>query len=81
MKEHPAALSHEIWALYEQVFVALLQHVRGDATAASGEKKKSEHMATAQQYISLLAARFPDSLRVRRMEGMLWEVRRPPFSS
>ena len=75
MREHPAALSHEVWATYEQVFVALLQHARGDGAAGGGAGKKSEHMARAQEYISELAARFPESLRVKRMEGMLWEAK------
>ena len=32
-------------------------------------------MKLAQQYINLLSNQFPDSLRVKRLEGMMWEAK------
>ena len=80
---HAQRLGHEVWNVYEQVFVALLEHGkqrsegRGMVKRAvpAAESKPSEPLATAQDYCNILALQFPKSLRVKRLEAMLWEAK------
>ena len=72
-------LGHEVWNVYEQVLVALLEH--GKRSEGRGKSKRavptgeSEPLATAQDYCNILALQFPKSLRVKRLEAMLWEAK------
>ena len=76
LQNHASSLSHEVWATYEQVYMALLQHGRvapGSTNAASAD---SEDLRKAQQYTATLTKQFPSSQRVRRLEAMLLEAKR-----
>lgn len=74
LRTHSSSLSHEVWAAYEQVYVALLQKARCTArAAAAGNSVEGEDMHKAQEFLSKLSAQFPDSLRVKRLEGMMSE--------
>jgi len=78
LQHHASALSHEVWATYEQVYIALLQHARCGGVrrgSATTDEAESDEMRLAQQYTATLAAQFPDSMRVKRLEGMLWEAK------
>ena len=72
LQHHASSLAHDVWAMYEQVFVALLQYA--PAKGALADDVDKEEMRLAQQYVATLATQFPDSLRVKRLEGMLWEA-------
>jgi len=73
LQHHASSLSHEVWAAYEQVLVSLLQHCRTAKRGAAATE--SEEMRLAQEYTATLAARFSGSLRVKRLEAMMWEVK------
>ena len=79
LDHHAQRLGHEVWNVYEQVLVALLEH--GKHSEGRGKSKRavptgqSEPLATAQDYCNILALQFPKSLRVKRLEAMLWEAK------
>ena len=79
LDHHAQRLGHEVWNVYEQVLVALLEH--GKRSEGRGKSKRavpageSEPLATAQDYCNVLALQFPKSLRVKRLEAMLWEAK------
>ena len=79
LDHHAQRLGHEVWNVYEQVLVALLEH--GKRSEGRGKSKRavptgeSEPLATAQDYCNILALQFPKSLRVKRLEAMLWEAK------
>jgi tetratricopeptide (TPR) repeat protein len=76
LQHHSSSLSHEVWAAYEQVYISLLQHARHAARRAVPESgTESEEMRLAQEFIATLSAQFPESLRVKRLEGMMWEAK------
>lgn len=75
LQHHASSLSHEVWAAYEQVLVALLQAGRTGMRRGAGAAADSDELRAAQEYITTLAAQFPDSLRVKRLEGMMWEAK------
>ena len=62
--------------MYEQVLGALLFHGRHAARrAAPGAGAESDEMKLATEYVTTLAAQFPDSRRVKRLEGLMWEAK------
>jgi len=73
LDHHSSRLGHELWATYEQVYVALLQY--GKSGKLSADASMPEDLAAAQEYGNILSAQFPDSLRVKRLDGMLWEAK------
>lgn len=73
LRSHSSALAHELWAAYEQVYGALLNLGRYEAKKPSGENAESDHIKRAQELLALLSTQFPDSLRVKRLQGMMWE--------
>ena len=77
LKKHASSLSYEVWAMYEQVYIALLQHARyGARRTAPDDGAESDEMRLAQEYVATLSAQFSDaSLRVKRLEGMMWEAK------
>jgi len=76
LQNHASSLSHEVWAAYEQVCVSLLQHSRHSERGAPPDSgTESEEIRAAQEYIAALSARFSGSLRVKRLEGMMWEAK------
>jgi len=75
LRSHAGRLGAEVWAMYEQVYIALLHYGRRPRAAGGGAQEPSEEMRLASEYYSLLAARFPDSMRVKQLEGMMWEAK------
>jgi len=76
LQHYSSSLSHEVWAAYEQVYISLLQHARYASRRAVPESgTESEEMRLAQEFIATLSAQFPDSMRVKRLEGMMWEAK------
>ena len=76
LQQHASSLSHEMWAAYEQVVAMLLQYGRQPSKRAAAEVgADSEEMRTAQEYITALSAQFPESQRVKRLEGIMWEAK------
>jgi len=76
LQNHSSSLSHEVWATYEQVYISLLQHARyGSRRTATDGTTDGAEMQMAQEHITALSAQFPDSLRVKRLEGMMWEAK------
>lgn len=78
IKQHASSLSHEVWAIYEQVYISLLQHGSSAGRRGGAAKElagESDEMRQATEIIATLAAQFPDSLRVKRLEGMMWEAK------
>ena len=73
LEKHAKRLGSEVWAMYEQVAVALLQYGKGSHDA-DADADAAESMRLAKEYHSLLSAQFPGSLRVRRLEGMMQEA-------
>lgn len=80
LQQHTSSLANEVWAFYEQVCISLLQHGRyaSRSAAPAPGTAAQKAMATAQQYKETLDSRFPGSLRVKRLEGMLWEAKGEP---
>tara|TARA_B110001452_G_scaffold243567_1_gene227081 strand:- start:334 stop:1329 length:996 start_codon:yes stop_codon:yes gene_type:complete len=71
-------LGHEAWTVYEQVYVAMLEYGkqrpdRGKAKRDAGESESS--LAMAQEFCNVLSVQFPKSLRVKRLEAMMWEAK------
>lgn len=63
-----------------QVYVVLLQYGRrrkkaGSKGAAADESAAADALRLAGEYCTLISARFPDSVRVRRLEAMMWEAK------
>jgi len=80
LDHHAQRLGHEVWNVYEQVLVALLEHGKQPSEGRGKSKRavqtgQSEPLATAQDYCNILALQFPKSLRVKRLEAMLWEAK------
>jgi hypothetical protein len=114
LKSHASRLGDGVWAMYEQVYVALLQYGRrrkksddpdglSDELRLAGEyctilcaaslgcrwpHPAAPHRLFAGEAIPFLpvlltlcshpmrsAARFPDSIRVRRLVAMMWEAK------
>ena len=75
IKQHASALSLEVWGIYEQVLVALLHHGRYGTRRATGDAADSDEMRQATDIVATLAQQFPESLRVKRLEGMMWEAK------
>ena len=77
LQQYASKLSLEVWAAYEQVYVALLQHGRYGPrrTAPADGGDGGDAMQTAHEYLEILKAQFPNSLRVKRLEGMMWEAK------
>lgn len=75
LDNHSSRLGHELWATYEQVYISLLQYGKSGKTALSADATMPEDLRSAQEYCNILSAQFPDSLRVKRLEGMLWEAK------
>ena len=75
LKQHASALSHEVWAIYEQVLVALLQFGRYGTRKGAANAADSDEMRQATDHMATLATQFPESLRVKRLEGMMWEAK------
>jgi len=75
LKHHASSLSHEVWAAYEQVYIALLEHGRYATRRTPTDDADSAEMRAAQEYITVLSAQFPDSSRVKRLEGMMCEAK------
>ena len=76
LQSHRSSMSHEVWAAYEQVYVALLQRGRYEAKRAPSDAASGDDMRQAQEFLSVLSSQFPDSLRVKRLEAMMWEAKR-----
>ena len=78
LRNFASSLSHEVWAAYELVFFSLLAYGRyppSKQKSSNTEADAPAEMKLAQQYINLLSNQFPDSLRVKRLEGMIWEAK------
>ena len=80
LDHHAQRLGQEVWNVYEQVLVALLEHGKQPSGGRGKSKRavptgESEPLATAQDYCNILALQFPKSLRVKRLEAMLWEAK------
>jgi len=75
LNHHSSRLGHELWVMYEQVYVALLQYGKSGKHALSADAVMPEDLRVAQEYGNILSAQFPDSLRVKRLDGMLWEAK------
>ena len=78
LEQHKSSLSHEVWAMMEQVYVALLQRgrvARRGGSAGPSAAAAAAALSTAQELISTLSTQFPGSLRVKRLEGMMWEAK------
>eukprot|EP00316_Scyphosphaera_apsteinii_P024549 CAMPEP_0119336922 /NCGR_PEP_ID=MMETSP1333-20130426/92931_1 /TAXON_ID=418940 /ORGANISM="Scyphosphaera apsteinii, Strain RCC1455" /LENGTH=316 /DNA_ID=CAMNT_0007347857 /DNA_START=23 /DNA_END=973 /DNA_ORIENTATION=+ len=73
LNHHKKRLGQEIWALYEQMCIALLQY--GKSSKAKPEAAKPDYMRRAQECCNILSAQFPESLRIKRLEGMMWEAK------
>ena len=73
LDNHSSRLGPELWLTYEQVFVALLQY--GKSHQLKADASMHEDLRVAQEYGNILSAQFPDSLRVKRLDGMLWEAK------
>jgi len=74
LSHHSKRLGPEQWAMYEQVYIALLQY--GKFSKFNGAVgMEPDDMRLAQEYYTNLSAQFPDSLRVKRLEGMMWEAK------
>lgn len=113
LKSHASRLGDGVWAMYEQVYMALLQYGRR-RKKSDGANDLSDELRLAGEYCTILcgaslllpvfgrrpaipcpppiecpallphaalrpfprsAARFPDSIRVRRLEAMMWEAK------
>jgi len=78
LRHHSSALSHEVWAAYEQVCIALLLQSRYNTkqrSAKASEREPSAEMQMAQEYIDKLSKQFSESLRVKRLDAMMWEAK------
>jgi len=73
LSAHPSSMSQEVWGVYEQVYIALLQHARQDSKRVPADASANNTLRQAQDLLTVLSAQFPDSLRVKRLEGMMWE--------
>eukprot|EP00310_Coccolithus_braarudii_P019050 CAMPEP_0183338942 /NCGR_PEP_ID=MMETSP0164_2-20130417/6054_1 /TAXON_ID=221442 /ORGANISM="Coccolithus pelagicus ssp braarudi, Strain PLY182g" /LENGTH=323 /DNA_ID=CAMNT_0025508869 /DNA_START=55 /DNA_END=1026 /DNA_ORIENTATION=- len=74
LQHHSSRLANEVWALYEQVYIALLQYAKvGKGGSSRGADAKEMRLAT--QYCTTLSARFPGSLRVKRLKAMMLEAK------
>jgi len=74
LHNHSKRLGNEVWSMYEQVYIALLQYGKhGKFSGTDGIEP--EDMRLAAEYCTALSAQFPDSLRVKRLEGMMWEAK------
>ena len=73
LHSHTNRLGAEVWSMYEQVYTALLMY--GKRSGKRGGDDDSEDMRLAQEYCALLSHQFPDSMRVKRLEGMMWEAK------
>ena len=69
LRSHSSRLGEEVWATYEQVYVALLEHGKHPSPAGNAA------LELAQEYANALSERFPASLRVKRLEGLMWEAK------
>ena len=69
LHSHGARLGEEVWAAYEQVYVALLEHGKHPKPVGNAA------LELAQEYGNALSERFPESLRVKRLEGLMWEAK------
>jgi ER membrane protein complex subunit 2 len=75
LESHSSRLGHELWATYEQVYVALLHYGKSGKHAPATDTAMPDDLRAAQEYCNILSAQFPESLRVKRLEGMLCEAR------
>eukprot|EP00308_Calcidiscus_leptoporus_P025224 CAMPEP_0119375940 /NCGR_PEP_ID=MMETSP1334-20130426/37568_1 /TAXON_ID=127549 /ORGANISM="Calcidiscus leptoporus, Strain RCC1130" /LENGTH=324 /DNA_ID=CAMNT_0007394371 /DNA_START=16 /DNA_END=990 /DNA_ORIENTATION=- len=75
LSNHGSRLGYEVWAMYEQVFVALLQYAKKLGKGSSSRTTVSKEMQLAQEYCATLSVQFPMSLRVRRLAAMLLEAK------
>jgi len=75
LDNHSSRLGHELWMTYEQVYVALLQYGKSGKNQLAADASMPEDLAAAQEYGNILSAQFPESLRVKRLDGMLWEAK------
>ena len=71
VRQHASSLSHELWATYEQVVAALLAYGR----SGKGKGGETDEMKQAQEFVTKLAAQFPESLRVKKLEGLVFEAK------
>ncbi len=100
LHNHAQRLGHEVWAMYEQVDVALLQagkrigkHSTTDSSELALARQFSATLCATRQLAKACrrppprppptsprapalgrSAQVPDSQRVKRLEGMLWEA-------
>ncbi|KAL3926856.1 MAG: hypothetical protein SGPRY_003103 [Prymnesium sp.] len=74
LDHHASRLGTELWVTYEQVMLALLQYGKLGKNEA-GSDAIPDDLKAAQKYGNTLSAQFPDSLRVKRLDGMLWEAK------
>ena len=75
LRQHASSLSHEVWATYEQVYVALLNRVRQNDGPEAKVEPDTHELRLAQEYSATMSANFPNSSRIKRLEGMLWEAK------
>uniref|UniRef100_A0A7S2NJY0 ER membrane protein complex subunit 2 n=1 Tax=Haptolina brevifila TaxID=156173 RepID=A0A7S2NJY0_9EUKA len=78
LRHYNSKLSHEVWAFYEQVAIALLlqsRYTTAQRKAKPSEVKPSAEMEMAQEFIDKLGSQFSESLRVKRLEAMMWEAK------
>ena len=80
VNQHAGRLGHEVWTVYEQLYVALLETGKQRAEGRGKSKRvmplgDSEPLAAAQDLCNILSVQFPKSLRVKRLEGMMWEAK------
>lgn len=79
--QYAQRLGHEAWTVYEQVYVALLEYGKqrvdrgGKAKHDAGDGDAESSLAMAQEYCNVLSVQFSKSLRVKRLEAMMWEAK------
>ena len=82
LQHHASALSHEVWATYEQMYIALMLRGRADSRRATkrgggadaSDMEMSADMKKAQELGDKLRTQFGDSLRIRRLDAMKCEA-------
>lgn len=74
LEAHTRKLSQEKWALHEQIYMALLQYGR-TCSPRKADGIEGDSIFLAQQYLNILSAHFLTSMRVKQLEGMMWEAK------